>query len=91
VVDPGKVISDRYNFEIITRNDGTEMTGKVIEKTAGKWVVATNPFDLNQVVEISASDISGSKPSPVSPMPPGLVNRLNPQELKDLLAYLLGK
>jgi hypothetical protein len=37
------------------------------------------------------SDIKENKLSDVSPMPAGIINRLNPEELKDLLAYLLGK
>jgi putative heme-binding domain-containing protein len=91
IIDPGKVISDQYHFDLITRADGTQLNGKIIEKTADKWIIATNPFDLTQTIEIPSSDIKGSKPSPVSPMPPGLIHRLNPDELKDLLAYLLGK
>ena len=30
------------------------------------------------------------KPFPISMMPPGLINALNPEELKDLVAYLLS-
>ena len=38
---------------------------------------------------VYSSNIKDIKQSPVSPMPPALINRLNPDELKDLLAYLL--
>ena len=40
---------------------------------------------------MSSVHTKGMTHSPVSPMPPALINRLNPDELKDLLAYLLGK
>jgi hypothetical protein len=67
------------------------VTGKIIEEKDKKWIVATSPFDFTQTTEIEQNDIKAVKHSPVSPMPPGLINRLNPDELKDLLAYLLGK
>jgi putative heme-binding domain-containing protein len=91
IIDPGKVLSDQYAFDLVTRTDGTQITGKVIEEKDEKWIVATNPFDLSQTIEIERNNIKEIKPSPVSPMPPGMINRLNEDELKDLLAYLLGK
>lgn len=91
ILEPGKVVSDQFAFDLITRKDGSEVTGKILEEKDNKWIIATSPFDFTQTIEIEQNDIKGSKPSPVSPMPPGLINRLNPEELKDLLAYLLGK
>jgi putative heme-binding domain-containing protein len=89
IVHPGAVISDQYRFEIITRSDGTQVVGRIIEAADDKWIVATNPYDLGQTVEITRDGKSKVTPSPVSPMPPGLINRLNADELKDLLAFLL--
>ncbi len=91
IVHPGAVISDQYRFDVITRPDGTQVTGRIIESKDEKWIVATNPFDLGQTVEIERGEMSKVSPSEVSPMPPALINRLNAEELKDLLAYLLGK
>jgi len=91
ILDPSKVISNQYAFDLISRKDGTEISGKIIEEKDEKWIVATNPFDRSQTIEIERNEIKGMKPSPVSPMPPALINRLNPDELKDLLAYMLGK
>jgi putative heme-binding domain-containing protein len=91
IQDPGKVVSDQYAFDLITRTDGSQVTGKLIDEKDEHWIVATNPFDFTQMIEIERSRIKDKKPSPVSPMPAGLINTLNPDELKDLLAYLLGK
>ena len=91
ILQPSKVISDQYAFDLITRQDGTQVTGKIIEEKDEKWIIATSPFDLTQTTEIEHNDIKENKQSPISPMPPGLINRLNPDELKDLMAYLLGK
>ncbi len=91
VLDPSKVVSDQYAFDLITRKDGTTITGRIVGEKDEHWIVATNAFDLSNTVEIERGEIKEKKPSPVSPMPPGLINRLNADELKDLLAYLLGK
>lgn len=91
ILDPSKEVSDQYAFDLIQRRDGSQVTGKIIEEKDEKWIIATSPFDFSQTLEIERNDIQEIKRSPVSPMPPGLVNRLNPDELKDLLAYLLGK
>ncbi len=91
IIEPSKVISDQYAFDLISRQDGTELTGKIIEEKDEKWIIATSPFDFTQTTEIERNQIKGMKQSPFSPMPPGLINRLNPEELKDLLAYLLAK
>ena len=91
ILDPSKVVSDQFAFDLITRQDGTQVTGKIIEEKDEKWIIATSPFDFTQTTEIERNDIKSTNHSPVSPMPPALINRLNPDELKDLLAYLLGK
>lgn len=89
LIEPSKVVSDQYAFDEITRTDGSKIIGKIIEEKDEKWIIATSPFDFSQTIEIERSNIQGIKPSPVSPMPPALINRLSPDELKDLLAYLL--
>ncbi len=91
IIEPNKVVSDQYAFDLITRKDGTQVTGKIVEEKDEKWLVATSPFDFTQTIEIERNDIKENKQSLVSPMPPGLINRLNAEELKDLLAYVLGK
>lgn len=91
IIEPSKVVSDQYAFDLIIRNDGSEVTGKIIEEKDEKWIMATSPYDFTQTIEVERNNIKELKHSPYSPMPPALINRLNEEELKDLLAYLLGK
>jgi putative heme-binding domain-containing protein len=91
IVDPSKTISDQFAFDIFTRTDGSQIVGKLIEEKDGNDVIATSPYDFSATIDVPKADIKSTKKSPVSPMPPGLLSRLNPDELKDLLAYLLGK
>jgi hypothetical protein len=62
-----------------------------MEETDSHWTVAPNAFNFSNTITIDSDKIKGTEASPISPMPMGLVNRLNEKELKDLLAYLLGK
>lgn len=91
MIEPSKVISDQYGFHTITTKDGKMTVGKILEEKDETLILANNPFDYAQKVEVKRSDIKENKLSDVSPMPAGMINRLNPEELKDLLAYLLGK
>jgi len=89
IIEPDKVISDQFAFDEIIRTDGSKVIGKMIEEKDQHWLVATSPFDFTQTIEIERSNIKEMKKSGISPMPPALINRLNPEELKDLLAYML--
>ncbi len=91
IVEPGQVISDQYEFTEIVTRDGKTITGRVLNEQDEILAIGINPFDFSQQVEISRADIKSMAPSKVSPMPPAMINRLNPDELKDLFAYLLRK
>lgn len=91
IIEPSKVVSDQYAVSSIEKNDGTTVVAKVLDEKDGKLIIAANPFDMQQTSEIAKADVKSIQPSATSPMPPALINRLNEEELKDLLAYLLGK
>lgn len=87
---PSKVISDQYGSHRIEKTDGSIVVGRILSEEGGKVNVMTNPFAPDVTVPIENKDIKGRKDYPVSMMPPGLINALNEDELKDLLAFLLS-
>lgn len=91
IIHPSEVISDQYEFTEFTTNEGKKITGRMLNEQDEILVISANPFDFTQQIELSRGDIASEKPSDVSPMPPGMINRLNPDELRDLFAYLLAK
>ena len=91
IVEPSEVISDQYAFSEFKTHDGKTITGKILNEQDETLVLAQNPFDYEQHTDLKRSDIATEGYSKVSPMPPAMINRLNPDELKDLFAYLLGK
>ena len=90
IIDPSKVISDQYGTEQIEKQDGSSVVGRVIVEENGKVFVMTNPFAPNDHVAINSAEIKSKKVYPVSMMPPGMINVLNPDELLDLVAYILS-
>ena len=87
---PSATITDQYGATLYTLNDGSTKIGRSLRTTDDSVYIATNPFNLTQETALANSDIASSEPSPVSLMPGGLINRLNEEELLDLMAYLVS-
>ena len=50
----------------------------------------TNPFSSDSQVKLLVKDIQSRKDYPISQMPKGLINSLNIDELRDLIAYIFS-
>ena len=90
IVEPSKVISDQYESTVIETKDGKLITGRIASEDDNNLYVATNPADLNDFIEVKITQLKSRKASPTSLMPPGLLNGMNPDEVRDLVAYLLS-
>ncbi|MEO6637954.1 MAG: c-type cytochrome [Ginsengibacter sp.] len=88
IIEPNKTISDQYGATVFYLQDGNSVLGRLINKDNDKYVISQNPFTPQVSREILKKDVVRTRVSEISPMLPGLINRLNPDELKDLLAYL---
>lgn len=87
---PNEEISDQYAFTQFTLKDGGARAGRLLEEKGDQVIVGTNPYDETETVSLNKADIVKQELSPVSPMPPNLLNRLNEREIVDLMAYLLA-
>lgn len=88
IIDPSKTISDQYGATVFYLKDGGTVVGRMISQDDEKYVVSQNPFAPLTTRDVLKKDVTRTRVSEISPMLPGLINRLNPEELKDLLAYL---
>ena len=79
----------RFKFSRLVQ-DGSTVVGRIVSEEDGDLVVVTNPFVPAERTRVKRSAVVSRKPFPLSLMPPGLVNSLNEDELKDLLAYILS-
>lgn len=88
VIDPSKVISDQYQSSVVLTSDGRAITG-LMSEADGKVILY--PADVNaDPITLDADEVEEVKPSPISQMPKGLLDGLNGDELRDLLAYLMS-
>ncbi|MGE5195110.1 MAG: c-type cytochrome, partial [Deltaproteobacteria bacterium] len=87
LIEPSKVISDQYLNSVFELADGRVVSGRVINRTAERLTVRTDPF-ARELTEIRKADIEHQAPSKASEMPQGLINVLTQEEILDLIAYL---
>ncbi|MGK0217576.1 MAG: putative heme-binding domain-containing protein, partial [Planctomycetota bacterium] len=88
IVEPNKVISDQYGSHIVFDNDGRSAEGIVVEDGDEVTVYSRNP--MTEPAVFYRSEIAAIKESKLSQMPSGLIDTLSPDELKDLIAYLVA-
>ncbi|HVM86942.1 MAG TPA: hypothetical protein VMT76_02055 [Puia sp.] len=88
IVDPSKTISDQFAAKVFYLKDGSSVIGRLMNEDADKYYISQNPFAPQSLREIAKKDVLRTRLSEISVMLPGLINRLNAEELKDLLAYL---
>ncbi|MBX2916692.1 MAG: c-type cytochrome [Cyclobacteriaceae bacterium] len=89
-LDPNKEISDQYAATVFTMKDGSSIVGRLINEEDGKYFVSQNPFMPQALREVAKADVVSTKRSTVSLMLPGLLGRLNDEEIKDIVAYLVA-
>ena len=90
IYSPHDQISDQYAYTLFEMENGDKATGKIIAEEDDHYMIQSNPYDASQTKRIEKSEVQSTRPSPFSPMPAGLFNRLNEQEIKDLMVYLMA-
>jgi putative heme-binding domain-containing protein len=90
IVQPNAVLSDQYANSVIGRVDGGKTIGRILNEEGDKLQLAVNPFDPSMQLSVNRSDILTIDRDSNSPMPAGLLNSLNAEEVADLLAYLIS-
>jgi putative heme-binding domain-containing protein len=87
ITEPSKVVSEQYMNTAIQTADGRVFVGRIVNETADKIVLRPDPLET-ATVTIPKSQVESRKLSKISPMPEGLINTFNKDEILDLLAYL---
>ncbi|MEZ0486947.1 c-type cytochrome [Fibrella aquatica] len=88
IISPDKTISDQYASSIFTLKNGESVLGRLVSEDKTSYSISQNPFAPDQLRKLAKKEVVSRKYSPSSIMLPGLINSLNSEELKDLVAYL---
>jgi putative heme-binding domain-containing protein len=91
ILEPSAVVAEVHRNVVVTKTDGTPVMGRIVQNDfrESKLTLATNPFAPAELVTIPKAEIKTWEESPVSPMPPALLDTLTAEEVEDLLAFLL--
>lgn len=88
IIDPNKTVSDQYASTIFYLKNGQSVVGRLVNEDKTNYMISQNPFAVDQLRKIPKKDVTSKRYSPESIMLPGLINSLNPEELRSLMAYL---
>ena len=88
IIEPSKEVDPKYSYSVYLLIDGTSVSGRPVGVTSKTLKLEINPF-TQESIEINRDEIDESFPGKTSPMPSGLLDTLNKEEIKDLLAYLI--
>lgn len=90
IYSPNDEISDQYAFSLFHLDDGKKLAGRILSETQDSIKIMPNPLNTSYTVQLAKSSVLKKELSPISPMPSGLLNRLNEKEIADLFVYLLS-
>jgi putative membrane-bound dehydrogenase-like protein len=85
IVDPSAVVSADYRMNIITHKDGRVLLGIVTAETERTLTLRL----LTEETVLEKKDIARQEASPVSMMPEGQLLALSPEQVRDLIGYLM--
>ncbi len=90
LISPSDEISNQYANTIFHKKDGSQVIGRLLAEEGDSLNIITNPYNPSYTTKLAKTDVTKQELSPISPMPPGLLNRLNEKEIIDLYSYLLS-
>lgn len=90
ILAPSKKINDKFYTYIFALESGRIISGLIVEETADVVKVIENPLASSRPIEIRKTEIEARRKSAVSIMPSGLLDNLTPEEILDLLAYVVS-
>ena len=90
MLEPSRVIAEKYQSETFELQDGQTITGRVVagDYRSEKLEVMPDLMTPEKRVEFLKAEVLHREGSPLSPMPTGLLDTLDRDELLDLVAYL---
>ena len=90
IIEPNKTVSDQYAATVFTMKDGSSILGRLTNENDKSYFISQNPFAPETLREVPKQDVASTKYSYISVMYPGLMNSMNEDEMKDLIAYLMA-
>ncbi|MFZ2278009.1 MAG: PVC-type heme-binding CxxCH protein [Prosthecobacter sp.] len=87
IIDPNAVVGDNFQLHVLTKKDGSVISG-VIEQETDTSITART---VTESLIIPKADLKDRQKMSVSLMPPGLLESMPERKALELLKYLLSK
>ncbi|HZJ14721.1 MAG TPA: hypothetical protein VFD27_06715, partial [Chthoniobacteraceae bacterium] len=87
ILNPSRVIDDKFRNISFTLKSGAKVFGTIEREDETTVTIRSSPL-LPETTTLQKASLDRREPSPISPMPPGLLNVLTEDQILDLLAYL---
>ena len=85
LVDPSSLVRKEYQAQAIALRDGRVLSGLVLEEDDRKLTLVDGN---RQKTTVSRDAVEEARPSEVSLMPEGLLDKLTEPQIRDLFRYL---
>jgi putative membrane-bound dehydrogenase-like protein len=85
IADPSGVVSADFRMSLLTHKDGRVLSGVVAESNSRTLTLRT----MTETLTLERADIVKQETSPLSMMPEGLLLAFQPEQVRDLIAYLM--
>jgi len=89
-IHPNMVVSNQFEQHELTMKDGSLVIGKIVSEDKDHYSLVQSGLQPLNLTEIEKSKVASQKGSKISMMPGGLINSMNANELKDLIAYFVS-
>jgi putative heme-binding domain-containing protein len=87
ILEPSKIIADRYRYFNFDLQNGDSVTGLILKEDEQAITVQSGPAD-SLVQTFKKAEVKRRYPQNSSPMPVGLLGSLSKSQIFDLLAFL---
>ncbi len=88
ILEPSAEINGRFFHTTFTLKNGDVITGSVVDIADRTIIVAPVMLSPDATIAIAEADVKSEAPSPISPMPAGLLNPFTREQIVELLAFL---
>lgn len=87
ILFPSAVVPDAYRLTILTLKDGRVLAGMIRARTPQTIKLQS----MTEMTALSVSDVAKEETMPLSLMPPGLLESMDADQARNLIAYLMAK
>ena len=89
-IHPNMVVSEQFEQHELKMKDGSITMGRVVTEEDGEYGLVQSGLQPLNLTKIKKSKVASKNGSTISMMPGGLINSMNAEELKDLIAYFVS-